>query len=1005
MKYASLFLMLCMLSSLVAQEFDWDDNGIPVVQGANLEWGGRGALMPDGGVVFVWTDTRTSARQVVAKKLMPDGSAPWGEEPVYVCLSAGLQQNPVIIGSSDGGCVIAWIDYIDDNHTESYAQKLDAQGNQLWGEGGVALCTTPYSQHDLNIVPDLNGGAFIIWDDDRNAGGSDIYGVRIDASGDNLWSDNGIAVASGAGEQSGHTFWQDGQGGAILAYVSDYLSDSDIYIKRILPDGVTDWITVICDADVCEGAVKMYPTGENTFGFAWRDRRDDNQGDIYAQACDIDGNLLWASEVVVYAGACRQENPRVTSSGDGCMFIAWQDARNDGYYCDCYVQKLDSDGNLLWDADGVALVDEDYYQWKIRLVPGDSGDVYVIWEDERNQHPSDDIYIQRVSAEGTILWEEDGRAVCTLPGRQHLPSITRSGEHLMLAWADMWPSGESRCGPYYDANAMCLRSQVFTLDGAELLVPDGQVFAEGPITTGMNIKPQLVPCGEATYLLWDMEMRNADQLRVQKILPDGSLAWGELGKILVGSDESSIYEFTAIPHHSGGVTFAWVELVSGTNRVFANACDPDGNLLWGEQGVTLSELPLYQEYVQIERQGEEYVFGWSNLECAGGWYYYYRIYAQKVVNGAIQWGTDGILVSDQEDHDCFIRDIIGPYFLFESSVDVFVSRLESDGTLSPGFETPLAVCAADGRQDHSHGEMVGDDLLVVWGDRRNDIGDYDIYGQFVHSDGSVAWIENGAPLVVAQYDQYSPLLGVHDDGFYVSWSDFSSGTCEQVRLQNFDMNATPQWDPSGLLVSLGDSHHILSAMSVNDDGALIAWRDYSSDYSGSASDLRLQLVNVEGEPLWGGGVILCDAPNHQLWPQLAPSGDDHVVIAWSDYRASRTSEAPAIYAQRVNISVTGVNDPVPAPPALHLAQNTPNPFNPETAIAFSLAAPTHITLCVYNIRGQLVNTIVNDRLPAGAHSVVWDGRDSHGVAAGSGIYLYQLRSGSHTATRRMLLLK
>lgn len=95
-------------------------------------------------------------------------------------------------------------------------------------------------------------------------------------------------------------------------------------------------------------------------------------------------------------------------------------------------------------------------------------------------------------------------------------------------------------------------------------------------------------------------------------------------------------------------------------------------------------------------------------------------------------------------------------------------------------------------------------------------------------------------------------------------------------------------------------------------------------------------------------------------------------------------------------------------PALQTAllPNYPNPFNPQTNISFTLADKSeHTTVSVYNLKGQLVKNLVSAKLPAGKHSVVWDGTDSAGKSVSSGMYLYRLQSSGIIQTRKMLLSK
>jgi hypothetical protein len=86
--------------------------------------------------------------------------------------------------------------------------------------------------------------------------------------------------------------------------------------------------------------------------------------------------------------------------------------------------------------------------------------------------------------------------------------------------------------------------------------------------------------------------------------------------------------------------------------------------------------------------------------------------------------------------------------------------------------------------------------------------------------------------------------------------------------------------------------------------------------------------------------------------------------------------------------------------------NYPNPFNPTTTISYQLPADSEVELIIYNIKGQVVRTLVNEMLPAGEHAVVWGGNDDSGHNVSSGIYFYKLRvNGKTEAVKKCLLLK
>ena len=97
------------------------------------------------------------------------------------------------------------------------------------------------------------------------------------------------------------------------------------------------------------------------------------------------------------------------------------------------------------------------------------------------------------------------------------------------------------------------------------------------------------------------------------------------------------------------------------------------------------------------------------------------------------------------------------------------------------------------------------------------------------------------------------------------------------------------------------------------------------------------------------------------------------------------------------------------PRAFSLSQSAPNPFNPSTTISFDIrgdgAAAAHVSLKVYNVRGKMVKTLVDEFKPAGRYSIQWNGRSDNGALMASGVYFYRLKTRDFEQTRKMVLLK
>ncbi len=122
--------------------------------------------------------------------------------------------------------------------------------------------------------------------------------------------------------------------------------------------------------------------------------------------------------------------------------------------------------------------------------------------------------------------------------------------------------------------------------------------------------------------------------------------------------------------------------------------------------------------------------------------------------------------------------------------------------------------------------------------------------------------------------------------------------------------------------------------------------------------------------------------------------DDRNTGSWGDH-----------YVQYLDYHATGCDEDDLVPIWIPKMTVTPNPFNPETSVRFSLPTESNVTLKVYNVKGQLVRQLCNERLPVGEHAIRWDGRDGYQKQVSSGVYLLNLDIDGKRYRRKALMLK
>ncbi|MHB1687666.1 MAG: T9SS type A sorting domain-containing protein [Ignavibacteriaceae bacterium] len=124
-------------------------------------------------------------------------------------------------------------------------------------------------------------------------------------------------------------------------------------------------------------------------------------------------------------------------------------------------------------------------------------------------------------------------------------------------------------------------------------------------------------------------------------------------------------------------------------------------------------------------------------------------------------------------------------------------------------------------------------------------------------------------------------------------------------------------------------------------------------------------------------------------------------------RSKTTDGAASVYSSSGSFYATGItgirNGQVPY--SFEVQQNYPNPFNPSTQIKFSLPKESIVSIKIYNMLGQLIKTLVDERKAAGIYTVQWNGDNNFNQQVATGVYLYRVTAGENVAVKKMILLK
>ena len=305
--------------------------------------------IPDGwgGVIIALDDP---SGNISVLKMDSEGNLPWGQDGVSLSLPDAYLSS--IASDNSGGVIVVECSYQGDSDA-LYAQRVDSEGSILWQTGGVQAWTGSAGQ--AQVASDGAGGAIIAYmrdipcEDGIGFCDSDIYAQRIDAEGNVLWGSDGVPICVGPSVPDTPGMVTDGAGGAIVSWADE----RGVYARRIDADGHKLW-----DGDVELLATRYYSRITDGSGGVICVWYGGGGTSAAAQRIDAAGTELWGPNGTKLTFRDLYSPGAVSDGCGGVLISWVADVKFRNYEVanvSYYVQRVDADGNLPWGDEGILL--------------------------------------------------------------------------------------------------------------------------------------------------------------------------------------------------------------------------------------------------------------------------------------------------------------------------------------------------------------------------------------------------------------------------------------------------------------------------------------------------------------------------------------------------------------------------------------------------------------------------------------------------------------------------
>ena len=490
--------------------------------------------------------------------------------------------------------------------------NLKTSATNTWIANGTAICTeSTDEQWDPQICSDGTGGAIITWVDGRGFSDpvstmSDIYAQRVDSDGNEKWTKDGVTICKIANWQTEAQICSDGAEGAIIIW-QDLRSgtDSDVYAQKIDSNGNVQWTpngVAICTANDYQQSPIIYSDGAGGAIITWNDPRNGLDFDIYAQRIDSNGDIQWTPNGVAICTASNdQNNPQICSDGSGGAIITWDDDR--GASEDIYAQHVNSLGNVQWIPNGRAISTANDDQFSPQICSDESGGAIISWVDDRD-FGDGKIYAQKVNSSGDVQWTIDGVAICTISdliwGEIQMCSDEVGG--VLITWRDGREGSEDN-----------IYAQRFDLNGNVNWATNGV-----PICNASDFQYGAQICSDGVggaIITWE-DLRNGmsdSDIYAQKVNSSGDTEWINDG---IGVCTGNLWQFNPqiCSDGAGGAIITWNDGRYGNSDLFAQKIDSNGITMWDVNGTLIKAFYDVLEIKGIREDIRVGIFGYSSIQ-------------------------------------------------------------------------------------------------------------------------------------------------------------------------------------------------------------------------------------------------------------------------------------------------------------------------------------------------------------------------------------------------------
>lgn len=515
---------------------------------------------------------------------VPILGAQWTSNPAEntaITTMGGEQALPKIAVDSAGYAYISWFSMEGGNYNVRM-QRLDRDGNALWGANGVLVSGQPQdtSLTDYDLTVDSSGYAVVTFSDIRT-GQLNPVGYRVSPSGTMAWGANGVILTNDTNYDPSPKVCTTPAGNSVFAWQSCPTSGYyQVRLQKVSPAGQKLWgnSIIMTQSGVDYVSPYLQPAENDCVYVIWHKATGShlypNRG-LYVQKLDANGNFMWASALEIYTPVPEGPvvNLQMCRDDVGGIIFTWYLSTDISHFY-CYVQRMDANGTISMPANGVLASTSTA---RIHMYPtpaflSQTRQIVLFFSEQDSNQIMRGMYAQKFDLQGNRLWGDEGKELIGLSNNDYFLLFAGGKDNKAIC---TYQAAEPGSSPYTKIQAVMLDdSGNFTWPGHFINLCTVQSSKLHNVMSQYYMGQWVA--------VWEDQRNDDGDIYAQNIQPDGTL-----GPVV---NQPPVTDFTWTPTDpSPGETVQFTDL----------SHDPVGDIVnwswdFGDGNTSFAQNPTHQ---------------------------------------------------------------------------------------------------------------------------------------------------------------------------------------------------------------------------------------------------------------------------------------------------------------------------------------------------------------------------------------------------------------------------